>query len=74
MTSNVWHHLVGPDYDSSPNSLVPPFSRFFVPTPLFDQLWTDYQLRWDEADYGGISVLRLPPDKVGTAASPALVV
>ncbi|XP_018495904.1 acetylcholine receptor subunit beta-like 1 [Galendromus occidentalis] len=26
--------------------------------------WADYQLRWDEADYGGISVLRLPPDKV----------
>jgi nicotinic acetylcholine receptor len=28
------------------------------------QVWTDYQLRWDEADYGGIAVLRLPPDKV----------
>lgn len=28
------------------------------------QVWNDYQLRWDEADYGGISVLRLPPDKV----------
>lgn len=27
-------------------------------------VWTDYQLKWDEADYGGISVLRLPPDKV----------
>ncbi|CAL4076377.1 unnamed protein product, partial [Meganyctiphanes norvegica] len=27
-------------------------------------LWHDYQLRWDAADYGGISVLRLPPDKV----------
>ncbi|XP_043251821.1 nicotinic acetylcholine receptor beta1 [Colletes latitarsis] len=27
-------------------------------------IWTDYQLRWDEADYGGIGVLRLPPDKV----------
>jgi hypothetical protein len=27
-------------------------------------VWTDYQLRWDEADYGGIGVLRLPPDKV----------
>ncbi|XP_013789916.2 acetylcholine receptor subunit beta-like 1 [Limulus polyphemus] len=26
--------------------------------------WDDYQLRWDEADYGGINVLRLPPDKV----------
>lgn len=24
----------------------------------------DYQLQWDEADYGGIGVLRLPPDKV----------
>ena len=31
-------------------------------TPL--QVWNDYQLQWDEADYGGISVLRLPPDKV----------
>ncbi|CAG2115359.1 unnamed protein product, partial [Medioppia subpectinata] len=27
-------------------------------------IWDDYQLKWDEADYGGISVLRLPPDKV----------
>ncbi|KAJ8680424.1 hypothetical protein QAD02_016211 [Eretmocerus hayati] len=27
-------------------------------------VWTDYQLQWDEADYGGIAVLRLPPDKV----------
>ncbi|KOX71570.1 Acetylcholine receptor subunit beta-like 1 [Melipona quadrifasciata] len=27
-------------------------------------IWTDYQLQWDEADYGGIGVLRLPPDKV----------
>nr|ACT35385.1 nicotinic acetylcholine receptor beta 1 subunit [Pardosa pseudoannulata] len=27
-------------------------------------MWNDYQLVWDEADYGGISVLRLPPDKV----------
>ncbi|KAF0295737.1 Acetylcholine receptor subunit beta-like 1 [Amphibalanus amphitrite] len=26
--------------------------------------WTDYQLRWDESDYHGIQVLRLPPDKV----------
>ncbi|GBO41612.1 hypothetical protein AVEN_52111-1, partial [Araneus ventricosus] len=24
----------------------------------------DYQLVWDPADYGGINVLRLPPDKV----------
>nr|QRN45444.1 nicotinic ACH-beta2 receptor [Carausius morosus] len=27
-------------------------------------VWNDYQLQWDEADYGGIGVLRLPPDKV----------
>lgn len=27
-------------------------------------MWNDYQLQWDEADYGGIAVLRLPPDKV----------
>lgn len=27
-------------------------------------VWSDYQLQWDEADYGGIAVLRLPPDKV----------
>ncbi|KAG9511311.1 Acetylcholine receptor subunit beta-like 1, partial [Fragariocoptes setiger] len=26
--------------------------------------WNDYQLKWDAADYGGISVLRLPADKV----------
>lgn len=33
------------------------------------QEWMDYQLRWDEADYGGISVLRLPPDKVSSHSS-----
>lgn len=32
--------------------------------PSFLQVWNDYQLQWDEADYGGIGVLRLPPDKV----------
>ncbi|KAH9394411.1 Acetylcholine receptor subunit beta-like 1, partial [Tyrophagus putrescentiae] len=26
--------------------------------------WPDYQIKWDPADYGGISVLRVPPDKV----------
>ncbi|KAH9497353.1 Neurotransmitter-gated ion-channel transmembrane region, variant 2 [Dermatophagoides farinae] len=26
--------------------------------------WPDYQLTWDPADYGGITVLQLPPDKV----------
>lgn len=31
---------------------------------ICSQVWTDYQLQWDEADYGGIAVLRLPPDKV----------
>ncbi|KAG0725665.1 Acetylcholine receptor subunit beta-like 1 [Chionoecetes opilio] len=31
---------------------------------LDTQVWRDYQLRWDAADYGGIKVLRLPPDKV----------
>lgn len=30
----------------------------------FQQTWDDYQLQWDEADYGGIQILRLPPDKV----------
>jgi Neurotransmitter-gated ion-channel ligand binding domain. len=33
-------------------------------TLLLLQVWSDYQLQWDEADYGGIGVLRLPPDKV----------
>lgn len=27
-------------------------------------VWNDYQLQWDESEYGGIGVLRLPPDKV----------
>ncbi|XP_076070042.1 nicotinic acetylcholine receptor beta1 isoform X2 [Oratosquilla oratoria] len=27
-------------------------------------VWQDYQMIWDGADYGGITVLRLPPDKV----------
>ncbi|KAF0767354.1 acetylcholine receptor subunit beta-like 1 isoform X2, partial [Aphis craccivora] len=31
---------------------------------LINVVWRDYQLQWDEADYGGIQVLRLPPDKV----------
>lgn len=35
-----------------------------MPRAVALQVWTDYQLKWDEADYGGISVLRLPPDKV----------
>ncbi|KPM07961.1 acetylcholine receptor subunit beta-like protein 1-like protein, partial [Sarcoptes scabiei] len=26
--------------------------------------WFDYQLTWDPSDYGGITILRLPPDKV----------
>lgn len=26
--------------------------------------WHDYQLKWEPAQYGGIDVLRLPPDKV----------
>ncbi|XP_034948883.1 acetylcholine receptor subunit beta-like 1 [Chelonus insularis] len=26
--------------------------------------WFDYQLQWNETDYGDIKVLRLPPDKV----------
>lgn len=26
--------------------------------------WKDYQLKWEPAQYGGIYVLRLPPDKV----------
>lgn len=26
--------------------------------------WRDYQLKWEPANYGGIDVLRLPPDKV----------
>ena len=34
-------------------------------TSKFDcQTWQDYQLKWDVADYGGINVLRLPPDRV----------
>ena len=28
------------------------------------QLWTDYQLRWNPADFGSISVVRVDPDKV----------
>lgn len=33
-------------------------------------VWSDYQLQWDEADYGGIGVLRLPPDKVWKVSLP----
>ncbi|NP_001267746.1 ligand-gated ion channel 4-like precursor [Aplysia californica] len=29
-----------------------------------NQIWTDYNLRWDPAKYGGIKVLRLPYDEV----------
>ncbi|KAH9503287.1 Ligand-gated ion channel 4 [Bulinus truncatus] len=29
-----------------------------------NQIWTDYQLRWDPVKYGGIKVLRLPVDEV----------
>ncbi|PAA67275.1 hypothetical protein BOX15_Mlig000461g1 [Macrostomum lignano] len=27
-------------------------------------MWNDYQLRWDPADFGGIQVIRLNPDKI----------
>jgi len=26
--------------------------------------WTDYKLRWNESDYGGITDIRLPFDKI----------
>ncbi|CAL1537662.1 unnamed protein product [Lymnaea stagnalis] len=29
-----------------------------------NQIWTDYNLRWDPAKYGGIKVLRLPFDEI----------
>ena len=34
--------------------------------PRYDAMktWQDYQLKWDVSDYGGINVLRLPPDRV----------
>ena len=28
------------------------------------QAWTDYQLQWDAADYGGIKTLRILPENV----------
>jgi len=28
------------------------------------QLWNDYQLKWDPADFGGISVIRILSHKV----------
>ncbi|KAH9424827.1 Neurotransmitter-gated ion-channel transmembrane region [Dermatophagoides pteronyssinus] len=31
---------------------------------LINIRWFDYQLTWDPADYGGITVLQLPPDKI----------
>nr|XP_053657424.1 acetylcholine receptor subunit beta-like 1 [Cherax quadricarinatus] len=40
------------------------FPIFLIFAIFFLQVWKDYQLRWDAADYGGIKVLRLPPDKV----------
>ena len=60
MKSNVWLRLV------SRQTPVKRPSLFFICSPfsLAIQVWNDYQLQWDEADYGGISVLRLPPDKV----------
>jgi hypothetical protein len=39
-------------------------SPFFLLCLAFTQTWQDYQLQWDVADYGGINVLRLPPDRV----------
>lgn len=59
MKSNVWLRLVS-------CHVVYSSVLYFVLTQsiLALQVWNDYQLQWDEADYGGISVLRLPPDKV----------
>ncbi|GFO47880.1 neuronal acetylcholine receptor subunit alpha-7 [Plakobranchus ocellatus] len=31
---------------------------------IIDVIWTDYNLRWDPAKYGGIKVLRLPHDEI----------
>ena len=62
MKSNVWLRLV-----SSFESLWKWCEDTIIHLLLFlisSQVWNDYQLQWDEADYGGISVLRLPPDKV----------
>lgn len=28
------------------------------------QIWNDYQLTWEKAKYGNISVIRIPPDRV----------
>lgn len=53
MKSNVWLRLVSTKNIYHSSALILKF-----------KVWTDYQLQWDEADYGGIAVLRLPPDKV----------
>ena len=58
MKSNVWLRLVSWNVVSSFISVILTWSILAL------QVWNDYQLQWDEADYGGISVLRLPPDKV----------
>ena len=57
-----WCLLPAIAHDSPPSALVDRRSTC-------EQVWQDYQLRWDEADYGGISVLRLPSDKVSPAGA-----
>jgi len=31
---------------------------------VFVQLWADFQLKWNPAEFGSISVIRVAPDKV----------
>lgn len=60
VNENLWQ-LFEPLFDYQQNKF--PFFLIMLNLCLF-QVWSDYQLQWDEADYGGIGVLRLPPDKV----------
>ena len=39
--------------------------RAFFPTCLIlVKVWTDYNLSWNESEYGGLKSIRLPPNMI----------
>lgn len=40
------------------------FYKTFNVVCILLEVWYDYQLEWDPAEYGGITVIRIQPDRV----------
>jgi len=39
-------------------------SHFLIHNFPFAQEWTDYNLQWNESEYGGVKDLRITPNKL----------